>query len=109
MSSAAEGKPAVETSFLALLYHIIDTVNESSAYGQSIDKAADTALIGPDSYIDSLQLLILIQAAEETVGQRYGVSLALLEDEKLFDEHGPLQSLGSFADYLEKCVLNRTV
>jgi hypothetical protein len=97
------GHQVEQSSFIELLYEIIDTVNESAAFGQSIDKSPETALIGPDAYIDSLQLLILIQAAEAKMSERFGVSLALLEDINLFDERGPLQSLGSFAAYLEKC------
>ena len=74
--------------------------NEDRPQDQAIPVSLDTSL-GIRSGIDSLALIVIFSLVEERIRNRFGVSLALLEEEQLLAQEGPLESIASFVAFLQ--------
>ena len=63
-------------------------------------RAAEAALVGERSPLDSLGLVTLIVAAEEKMEQAFGVSLTLVDEAAGPWEESPFLTLSTLADHL---------
>ena len=57
-----------------------------------MDKSLETALLGPDSRLDSLGLISLLVSLEREVADRFGVELTLADENALSEEDSPFRS-----------------
>ncbi len=89
-------------SSIQLIYDAIDVVNEQIIDGPSIEKAAETPLLGDDSAVDSLTLVNLVVAVEELVNDRLGKTITLVDEETFTDESRPLATVQSLANLVDK-------
>lgn len=85
---------------LDLVYAAASQVNEVLPASQRLALVPETVLMGKGSKLDSLHLINLLVSLSSLVEDRTGLRLSLLEDERLFDEHGPLSSIQAMAEYL---------
>lgn len=85
---------------LDLVFAAAAQVNEVLPPTQRLALAPDTVLMGRGAKLDSLHLINLLVSLSSLIEDKTGTRLSLLEDERLFDEHGPLGSMQAMAEYL---------
>lgn len=83
-----------------IVYAAAAQVNEVLPASQRLALAPETVLMGKGSKLDSLHLINLLVSLSSMVEEKTGARLSLLEDERLFDEQGPLRSIQAMAEYL---------
>jgi acyl carrier protein len=86
---------------LEALYRAVDAIAPELPRGRKLAKSPDTVLLGDASPLDSLGLVNLIVAVEQSVEEEFGTPLSLLDEAQLSPEDSPLRSLGALADHLQ--------
>jgi len=61
--------------------------------------SGDTALFGPASGLDSMSLLTLVVAVEESVNQKFGTSISLTDERALMQDENPFRTVNTLASY----------
>lgn len=77
--------------------------NEDRSKDQAIPISLDASL-GMRSGIDSLGLIMIFSLVEERIRNRFGISLALLEEEQLLTQEWPLETVESFITFLQSLI-----
>ena len=85
---------ALEAIFVA-----VDELNGQLAADQKLSKTPNTALTGDGSPLDSLGLINLLVAVEQTIATTHGINLHLLDETLLGDPEGPYHTVDSLATY----------
>jgi acyl carrier protein len=87
---------------LQLIYSAFDSVNDMYEDDQKINipKAEGSLLFGPDSAIDSLSLINLVVAIEESLEEKYDTEITLADDRAMSQAVSPFHSFESLADYV---------
>jgi acyl carrier protein len=84
-----------------LVHRAVDEVNEDLE-AQHVDKLntdPGTVLFGAGSTIDSMTLVSLIVAVEESIRRELGLSVTLANEKAMSMERSPFKTLGSLIDY----------
>ena len=87
-----------------IIFTIIDNVNKGLDAKNHVSKRMDAELLAK---IDSLGMAILLMETEKSFEDDFGLTLSLTDNEQIFREDGPLQSVGSFVQFMEKLVVKR--
>ena len=94
---------SLETTITEAVYAAFDEVNPQLPLENQLAKESSTILLGDGGVLDSLGVMNLIVAVEETLEER-GLSVSLSEDEKLMEslgeENGPLRSVSNLVSFL---------
>lgn len=64
----------------------------------------DTAIMGPDSPFDSVDLVTFIVALEQTLEDDWNTSIILADDRAMSQEVSPFKTIGSISDYIEMLI-----
>lgn len=64
------------------------------------DLGEQTQLVGPEAVLSSLGLVSLIVDIEQTIEERWGLSLALADERAMSRRHSPFRTVGTLADYI---------
>ena len=94
-------------AILEVICRSIDEVNEQQSPDQRVGKALDTVLLGEGSPLESLGVVNLIVALEQNLEQRFGVSVSLTEDERLYSSDSPLGTVRSLVGHLAALLASR--
>ena len=94
---------AMENPYYRIIENAIQELNESKE-GDTIGSTPDTVLLGPDSAIDSIDLINLIVAIEEKVNAKYGQPINLVSERAMSSQVTPFGSVSSLAAYLEELI-----
>ena len=87
---------------LHALFEAVDAVNAQLPRARRLPRAAQAALVGEASPLDSLGLVTLIVAAEEKMEEAFGVSLTLVDEAALPAEESPFLTVSTLADHLHQ-------
>lgn len=90
------------------IYGAIDEVNRQLSSEQRLEKSMNTILLGSSGKLDSLGLVNLIVAAEQKVEEGFSVTISLTDDEAIFQEDGPLKTVGTFFEHIYSIVGNNS-
>ena len=63
-------------------------------------RAPETRLVGPQSVLDSIQLVSLIVTTEREIEDAFGVAVTLADERALSMNASPFRSIQSLADYI---------
>ncbi len=76
--------------------------NAASEAGDELATAVgeSTALVGPDSVLDSMALVTLVLDVEQRLDEQVGVTISLMNEQALSRRHSPFRSIGSLVDYI---------
>jgi acyl carrier protein len=85
---------------LAAIYRAVDWVNDELPPDRRVIKASDTRLLGPQSVLNSMDLVSLIIAIEREIEDTFGVALTLADERALSMKASPFRSVQSLADYI---------
>jgi acyl carrier protein len=94
-------------NILAAIYRAVDWINGELPPDRQLIKAPETRLLGPQSGLDSMQLVNLIVTTEREIEDAFGVTLTLADERALSMKASPFRSIRSLADYI--ALLMKTV
>ena len=60
---------------------------------------ADTALFGIEGFLDSMALVTLVIALEQSIAEKFGVSVTLADAHAMSQEHSPYSTIHALAEY----------
>jgi len=92
---------ATKDQIIECVYEAIDDVNERQPADGKLEKTPETRLFGRHSKLDSLGLVSLVVAVEESLQDRLGVSVTLADERAMSQRRSPFLSVHSLADYIE--------
>jgi acyl carrier protein len=84
----------------AAIYRAVDWINSELPPDRQLSKTAETALIGSQSVLDSLQLVSLIIGIEREVEDTFGVALTLADERALSMKASPFRTIQALANYI---------
>ena len=83
-----------------IVYRAIDQVNEGLSEDEKLVKSPDTYLFGEKGTLDSLGLVNLMVAVEQTINDELGYYIALAQDRVNSQPLSPFESVKSLVDYI---------
>lgn len=86
-----------------IIFQCIEDINDENAI--DIAKDVNTKLFGSDSELDSILLVNLIVAVEESIEELSGKYIPIADERAFSLENSPFKSIDSLADYI-KILLN---
>lgn len=86
-----------------IIFQCIEDINNENAI--DIAKDVNTKLFGSDSELDSILLVNLIVAVEESIEELSGKYIPIADERAFSLENSPFKSIDSLADYI-KTLLN---
>lgn len=63
-----------------------------------------TALFGQDGLLDSMALVTLVVALEQSIEDTFGVAVTLADARAMSQKHSPFRTIGSLAEYSGRLV-----
>jgi len=84
---------------LQIVYDAIDVVNQQLPASRRLHKSPDTVIVGAGGSLDSLGIVTFVILLEEKVGEAFGTTVQLL-DEQMLVEDSPFQSIGALTRYI---------
>ena len=91
------------------IFGAIDEINRQLTSEQRLEKSMDTILLGSLGKLDSLGLVNLIVATEQKVEEGFSVTISLADNETIFQEDGPLKTVGTFFEYVYLLLMSNVV
>jgi acyl carrier protein len=85
----------------SLVFEAVTRTNEELETEMQIEARGDEVLIGPGAKLDSLAFVSLILEIEALVDAQLGITLELVNDRALSQEHSPFRTLGTLVAYVE--------
>lgn len=86
---------------LKIAYGAIDEINKLSSSDRKLDKRPDVKLYGKDGQLDSLMLVNLIVAIEQSIEEEFEVSLTIADEKAMSQKNSPFRTISSLAEHLE--------
>lgn len=83
----------------ALTIELLKELADSGDIKMSSDATSETQLYGEGGELDSMGLVTLILALEQSIEDEFGVSVALADEKALSQTKSPYRSVASVADY----------
>jgi acyl carrier protein len=87
-------------NILAAIYRAVDWINDELPAHRKLIKAPETRLLGPESVLDSMQLVSLIVMIEREVEDAFGFAVTLADERALSMNASPFRSIQSLAGYI---------
>jgi hypothetical protein len=87
-------------NILAAIYRAVDWINDELPVDRRLIKAPETRLLGPQSVLNSMNVVSLIIAIEREIEDAFGVALTLADERALSMKASPFRSIQSLADYI---------
>ena len=81
------------------IFDAMDEVNEQRPEAPPLVKSADTVLFGESGTLNSLELVNLIVAVEQSLEEVFGVSIALADEKAMSLRKSPFRSVQTLAEY----------
>jgi len=85
---------------MAAIYSAVDEINQTLPPENHIPKSEDTVLMGPQSAIDSLGVVLLIVAIEQKVSRALGRTVVLTNNMLVSAEENPFKTLGALRKHI---------
>jgi|SRR6516164_6911718 hypothetical protein len=95
-------------TILGTIYRALDYVNDELPPDRQLIKAPETRLLGPESGLDSIQLVNLIVTTEREIEDAIGVAVTLADERALSMKASPFRSIQSLADYVTLLIRDAT-
>ncbi len=83
-----------------LVHRTVDDLNQELEDGAKLDRGAETVLYGPGATTDSITLVSLIVAVEESIRREFGLSVTLANEKAMSMERSPFRTLDSMIGYV---------
>ena len=78
-----------------------EEMNEQLEKKIPVEMGVDAPLFGPGAALDSLGLVSVVVAVEQSLADEFEVELSLASDRAFAQKNSPFRTIGSLADYAE--------
>ena len=85
-----------------IIHMAIDEFNELTDIDSQLSKTNDTVLFGSGTVLDSLGLVNLITAVEQSIEDSLDVTIELANERAMSRRHSPFKTVGSLVAYVEE-------
>lgn len=85
----------------ALVVDCVTELNDGRTERVPIELGAHTPLFGGDGVLDSLALVKLVLAIEDSVEERAGIVVSLADERAVSQTSSPFRTVGTLAAYVE--------
>ena len=89
-----------EEKVLRAICSAVDAVNEDLSKNEKISKSMDAHLYGKNGNLDSIALVNLIVAVEETIADEFGVAITLADERAMSQRKSTFKSMRSLSEYI---------
>jgi D-alanine--poly(phosphoribitol) ligase subunit 2 len=87
-----------KSEIIIIIYNCIEEINQEN--GIKISKEIHTKLFGRESELDSLGLVDLIVRIEDSINDKYDVSISIADEKAMSQKHSPFRSIETLVDYI---------
>jgi acyl carrier protein len=94
----------VHGRILSLVVNAVREIGELNELPLPDTIGRDTALLGEGSLFDSVALVSLVVALEQTLTDEQHVVISLADERAMSQQRSPFQTVGSLADYAERLI-----
>jgi acyl carrier protein len=84
-------------SLKAILHRCVSELAEQT--GQTYDIKDDSPLLGPDSAVDSLGLVMIVTAFEAALNDQFDAAIVLANEQAMSRRHSPFRSVTALSEY----------
>ena len=91
----------------AAIYSAIDQVNQHLPTEMALAKSPNQALMGSGSKLDSIALVNLIVAVEQSLQDSLGLPVSLADERAFSLTHSPFRDVQSLAQYIQVLINER--
>jgi len=81
-----------------IIKEVLTTIGAES---DNININSDSIIYGDNSPLDSLALVSLIVAVEQSMEDEFGITITIADERAMSLDNSPFRSVGSLADYIE--------
>ena len=86
---------------LQIIYSTIDDeINSILSRKEPLEKSEETVLFGSSDGLDSLDLVNLIIAVEEEIGDEFDTEITLADESAMSEENSPYRTVQTLTDYI---------
>lgn len=93
----------MQEELTAVILETLREMSESSGFVYD-DLTVDSPLFGKNGILDSIGLVTLIVAVEQSIEDRYNVSVALADEKAFSQKRSPFRSVAALAEYAAQVV-----
>lgn len=83
-----------------IIFYALDMIDQQSSKGRKLGKSPSTILLGKGGTLDSLEILNLIIAIEQSLEEEFSVRLTLVNEKAMSPEHSPFRTIGTLTEYI---------
>lgn len=83
-----------------MLYQVIDSVNQELPEEMHLEKSPETVLFGSGGKLDSLGLVNLVVAAEQSVADTFGAPVSISDERAMSQKNSPFRTVDTLAEYI---------
>jgi D-alanine--poly(phosphoribitol) ligase subunit 2 len=85
----------------ALVLECATELNDGRAGRIPIERGAEAPLFGGDGVLDSLGLVLLVLAVEDSIEERLGIAVSLADKRAVSQTSSPFRTVGTLTAYVE--------
>ncbi len=89
---------------VALIVGVLQEQSDGRGVKIAVELGGETPLFGRDGVLDSMGLVTLVVALEQTIEDEYGVSVSLADERALAERKSPFRTIGTLADYARRVI-----
>jgi len=90
-----------KNSSIRLIYRALDQVNEQLPSDSQLKKSPETVIFGKDGVLDSLGLVSLLAATEQTIEDELDISLTLADERAMSQKRSPFKTIQTLSQYID--------
>jgi D-alanine--poly(phosphoribitol) ligase subunit 2 len=84
----------------AVVYGVVDDLNEQSPNRPPIPKSDDAVLFGQNGSLDSLGLVHFVVGVEQGIAEGFGVDITLASDRAMSRRNSPFRTIHSLVEFI---------
>jgi acyl carrier protein len=82
----------------------LEELNQQLPPEQQLPVSSDTPLFGHGGWLDSLGLVNLIVIVEERIFSKFGIEIALSDDQAISQQDSPFRNVQTLTEYVSKLI-----
>jgi len=90
-----------DIDIIAIIFKVIDELNEMLPADNRLAKSEDTKLSGPGGGLDSLGMVNLIVALEQKLSSLLGDDVNLIDDRAMNQESSPFRTISTLSEFIK--------
>ena len=85
---------------LNCIYEAVDEVNEQLPDGQKLKKSPDTVLLGESGKLESIDLVNVLVATEDSLEEEFGVPISITDERAVAEKNSPFATIATLSEFI---------